>query len=384
MNTHLSTMTGAHRVRTFASFDELRAAAPGMAVEAADGDIFHSWTWFENLARHGFDPGRGLVLALVERTDGEGAFCLPLVSRGAGQAAVFGPTLEGLSNFYSSLYGPLGDARHCTVDGLRALLRHLRREQLPSAVIDLSPLDEGSRFYADLVTALRAEGWLADNYFCFGNWHLRVEGRSFDEYLRSLPSRLRNTVRRGEKKLDAAGRWHVVIETAPGDALEAAIADFDAVYRKSWKVPEPFPAFVPELCRAAARQGWLRLGVLRLGELPIAAQLWLVRGGQALIYKLAYDEAHKRLSAGSVLSGRMMRHAIETDRCGDVDYLTGDDGYKVDWMSHRRERQGIVAFHPHSAQGLASAARHHIGRWARRIRPTPAPAPATTPATADD
>jgi CelD/BcsL family acetyltransferase involved in cellulose biosynthesis len=38
-----------------------------------------------------------------------------------------------------------------------------------------------------------------------------------------------------------------------------------------------------------------------------------------------------------------MRHVLDVDRAAVVDYLTGDDAYKRDWMSHRRERVGVSA-----------------------------------------
>jgi CelD/BcsL family acetyltransferase involved in cellulose biosynthesis len=61
------------------------------------------------------------------------------------------------------------------------------------------------------------------------------------------------------------------------------------------------------------------------------------------IFKLAYDERFAQLSAGSVLTSQLMRQVIDVDRVAVVDYLTGDDAYKRDWMSHRRERVGVRA-----------------------------------------
>ena len=58
-----------------------------------------------------------------------------------------------------------------------------------------------------------------------------------------------------------------------------------------------------------------------------------------------------------------LRHVIDIDRVGEVDYLTGDDAYKRDWMSHSRERCGIIAFNLRSVRGIAAAATHLGGGW---------------------
>jgi hypothetical protein len=48
-----------------------------------------------------------------------------------------------------------------------------------------------------------------------------------------------------------------------------------------------------------------------------------------------------------------------------VDYLTGDDNYKRDWMSQRRERWGILALNPRTPLGALAIARHVGGRTAK-------------------
>jgi len=50
----------------------------------------------------------------------------------------------------------------------------------------------------------------------------------------------------------------------------------------------------------------------------------------------------------------------------EIDYLTGDDTYKKDWMSHRRERWGIIAFNPRTPRGLLGAGWHFGARAAKR------------------
>ncbi len=145
------------------------------------------------------------------------------------------------------------------------------------------------------------------------------------------------------------------------------MAAYKQVYARSWKQPEPYPDFMPGLIRLAAGRGWLRLGVAYKGTIPLAAQVWVVSYGKASIFKLAYDENFKSVSAGSLLTAELMRHVLDVDRVHEVDYLTGDDSYKSDWMKHRRERWGLKVFNPRSLDGLLQATRHLGGACVRRL-----------------
>ncbi len=328
----------------------------------AHADLFQTCTWLQNLDAHGI--GQDATRSVGFWRHGSQALVLPLVRRSAGPAAVYGPVTQALSNYYSSLFGPvLSHAGVDQVQALQALLSHQAARGALSDVLDLQPLDPEGDFLPALEQALQSNGFTTDRYFCFGNWHLPVTEPSYASYEATLPSRIKNTVRRGRKKLDSTGPWRISVHREPGDALDAAIRQFGDIYAQSWKVPEPHVDFVPMLCRALARRGWLRLGILELNGQPVAAQLWIIKDRKAMIYKLAYDEAYKKLSAGSVLSAELMRQAIDEERVVDVDYLTGDDDYKQDWMSHRRTRVGLVAFRRRSVQGLLSLWRHRLGRW---------------------
>jgi CelD/BcsL family acetyltransferase involved in cellulose biosynthesis len=202
---------------------------------------------------------------------------------------------------------------------------------------------------------------LVQRYFCFGNWYLDVAGRSYTAYFNALPSRLRHTLIRKSRKLEQAGRLRIDVLSTP-EHLERGIADYQRIYSSSWKQAEPFPAFIPGLIRLCARQGWLRLALAYIDNQPAAAQIWIVHNRVASIYKLAYEERFSELSVGSILTANMMQHVIDVDKVLEVDYLTGDDAYKQDWMSHRRERWGVAAFNPCTLRGALSAARHLGGR----------------------
>ncbi|MFO0444894.1 MAG: GNAT family N-acetyltransferase, partial [Betaproteobacteria bacterium] len=207
--------------------------------------------------------------------------------------------------------------------------------------LTFAPLLAGSRELAVLHDALVAGGYRVERYVAHGNWHLPVV-TDWTSYLASRNGPLRSTIKRMTRQcLVRGGRIEVIYD---GARLEAGIEAYQAVYARSWKQAEPQQDFMPEMMRWCASRGWLRLGVLWSGEKPVAAQVWVVAHGRASIYKIAYDEAHAASRPGTVLTAHLMKLAIEGDRVHEVDYLTGDDNYKRDWMSHRRELHGLVAY----------------------------------------
>jgi len=367
----------ARNIKQLHNFTALRAelaqCTSPLQAGGAD-DVFASLEWFELLALHGLDaPGqRPTALRLILSHDDERhqLVCLPLMGS---------PNISSLSNYYSSLYSGLcwsaqGSAGASVLPSWQdclALSQSLRQQMPKCPLINLNPLDGESAFFSNMQAALTQAGFWVDSYFCFGNWYLPVDGRSFASYYPSLPSALRHSIERGQRRLQRQGAWHIRIHQTPDASLQQATAAFVQVYAQSWKKPEPHPQFIPELIQLAAAQGWLRLGVLTLGEQPVAAQLWLVKGAKAHIFKLAYVNGFERFSVGSVLTQAMMRQVLDVDQVHEVDYLTGDDAYKRDWMSQRRERRGLLAFAPDTVLGLWLAARHFTGKWLKtRLKKT--------------
>jgi hypothetical protein len=357
---------------TLNSFGALREwlAHHGVSPDnQAHGEFFYTLPWFDNLARHGLytvdssAPQQLLLLAHV-CSQGDG-ICLPLTH---------GRQLTGLANYYSSLFGPMVWTNAPLVppreEFRQAITATLRSNRSRWPVIHLSPWDAESPWYTALQTALQQAGYRVDSYFCFGNWYLPVVWPSFTAYYATLPSALRHSIERGQRRLGKQGDWSLQIHQTPGDALDAAIAHFVQVYNASWKNPEPHPDFIPGLARMAATHGWLRLGILSIQGAPVAAQIWLVKGSKASIYKLAYAKGFERFSVGSVLTHALMQHALDVDQVHEVDYLTGDDAYKRDWMTHRRERRGIVGFNLRTFSGLGGALRHWAGKCINAARGT--------------
>ena len=267
-------------------------------------------------------------------------------------------TVEALGNYYTSLYTPLLSDDSDTF-ALRHLLATATRDHGGAHVMRFAPMDPESLAYKALLNELRAIGWIPFKFLCFGNWFLNVND-GWEGYLKKRSPNLRSSIKRRCKKFsDEGGTLEIVTKS---DKFEQGIAAFQEVYSASWKIPEPYPDFVPSLIRLLCSKGMLRLGIAWLHEKPIAAQLWIVGQEKASIYKVAYHEAFASFSPGTVLTSHLLQHVIDEDHVKEVDFLIGDDKYKQIWMSNRRERWGIIAYNPRTLIGFASLLKETLGR----------------------
>lgn len=352
----------ATEVAVFRHPDELPADAQALLEQAERFSPQLGADWYRN------------YLGTVARA-GDVA-CFHVLRRGAQALAVWPVqqtkgglpwhrSVEALGNYYTCLYAP---ALAPGVDGaaLVPLVRDLVRIHKPLGELRLQPLDPLAPSFAALMSALRGAGLVPIEYHCFGNWYLRPAAGGWAAYLAQRSSKQRSNIKRMEKKLQQDGA-QIEILVDPAQVQRGAEA-YEAVYAASWKKPEPYPQFLPGLIAASAARGWMRLGVVWLKGRPIAAQLWLVAQGRAEIYKVAYDEAFKEYSPGTVLTARLLQHVIDTDHVVEVDYLVGDDPYKRIWMDERRVRCGIVAYNPRTLAGWLGLARERAARWLGPLR----------------
>jgi CelD/BcsL family acetyltransferase involved in cellulose biosynthesis len=301
--------------------------------------------WYRNLCANVKFLGDAAQFHVLRR-DRVAVAVLPVVCR--ADFLMGHHRVESLANFYTAIFAP-AFAEDLKAADLVPLIRSVLASCIRTASLRFAPLDPTSREFTLLRDALVAAGLFVFPYFYFGNWYLK-QGSDWAGYLAGRAGDLRSTVRRmGQRFESESGRLEIV--TGP-ERLAAGIAAFEKCYASSWKGSEPYASFVPGLIETCARRGWLRLGVAWLKEEPIAAQFWIVANGKAEIYKLAYDKKFKRYSPGTLLTAHLLKHVLERDKVSEVDYLVGDERYKQAWMSHRRERWGLVAYNAGTVGGL--------------------------------
>ncbi len=298
---------------------------------AAEGDGFARVEWFDMLARHCFASES---ILMPDAHIGGGSAILPLVQEH--------DRLSSLANYYSFSYAPIfsgADEPDVQMQLLTRIAADLRRSH---GRISLYPLiDDNDDMPALLRRAFTQAGWIALLTAAGSNHIADMNGRSFAAYWKARPGAVRSSVRRKGK----SARYHHEIHRTLNETLWSAYLD---VYEASWKEPETFPDMVRAIAEEAAVRGALRLGITRDGARAVAAQLWTIEGGTACIHKIAHDTNEDTHSPGTLLSHHMFAHMIDIERVSRIDYGTGDNAYKRDWMERARPMLRLDCFNPSS------------------------------------
>ena len=275
--------------------------------------------------------------------------------------------LKSLTNCYSCIYQPLIADQVSGFDTARLLGEGIGRLCARQSLVKIDCLPSNWPALKAFSAGLRAAGLAVRRFQHFGNWYEPIQERSWEEYLTSRPGNLRELLRRRGRKAARAGGVSFEIINQDGDRLSRGIEAYEAVYRRSWKLSEPFPRFNAGLMREAAQVGMLRLGICWRQEKPIAAQIWIVAHRTATVMKLAHDETDHALSPGTLLTATVIEHLIR-EGVTEIDFGRGDDEYKRLWTERRRQRIGVLLANPRRFKGLAAVATHDMGRAVRALR----------------
>ena len=304
---------------------------------------FDRLAWWQGLVSHcGIDP----LLAVAQ--DGDDRAVLALSSSGG--------RLEALANCYSFHVRPVISPGADRTMLLGAIADDLAIRTGALSLAGL-PAEDGSA--QAVARAFRKAGWLVFSEACDQNHVLHLGGRTYAEYLAERPGQLRTTLKRKAAKLECE-----IHETFDAEIW----ADYEAIYAQSWKPIEGSPLFLRDFAQAESAAGRLRLGIARHEGKAIAAQLWTVEGHAAFIHKLAYLTDASGLSPGSVLSAALFAHVIERDQVTMIDFGTGDDGYKRDWMEDVRPRYRLDMFRAGKPGNWPAIVRLLARRLARRVK----------------
>jgi len=316
----------------YSHWNQLPDSANTLFAEGEQYSLFCSRIWLENLTTHALADNQSILLACVIEKEAFLAI-LPMLKCTQGNQGSLSSLNTNFTTLYSLLIANNGQQDAilaCLADGL---------SQMPFQPIRFEPIDTNDGNMIKLRQSMECCGFQSHPYFRFYNWMHPLNGQSFDEYMAERPTNLRNTIKRKQRKLEREHNYEIRLYK---DAdIDQALVDYDAIYTASWKANEFFSDFTPGLVKSLSLLGWSRLAILYINEQPIAAQIWFVVHGKANIYRLVFDENWKSYSPGSILTQYLMRYVIDTDKVTEIDFLTGNERFKQDWMTIRRERIGI-------------------------------------------
>ena len=313
----------------YTEWDQLPESADALFAQGEKDSIFFSRPWFENLTTVALDNDQSMALACV--LDGSKVMAiLPLMK-------CVGKNWYSLKHRYTSLYS-LVLTDHDRLEFQQQVLACLSQglSQLPINALLLEPVADNDSNLNKFQLSMETVGFSCDRIFRHYNWIYRVRAQSYKDYIAARPSKLLNTISRKKRKLEREHGYEIRLFT--GDEVPKKMSDYYAVYNSSWKANEQYVDFLDGIVASFSRQGWSRLAVLYVKGQPVAAQLWFVLHGRANIFRLSYDETWKQYSPGSILTSYLMEYVIDVDKVEEIDFLTGNDTYKQDWMSARRER----------------------------------------------
>lgn len=327
----------------YRSFVEAGRHAVGRLDRARQTSLFDRIGWLELLHRHCM-PDRAPHILSAQEGDAQG--WLFLAENGHRR-------LSAVANWYSFAFRPVFDGvddpatRLSLMNGMAAQLR------TTTARVDLYPVEEGDDCRM-ICEAFRGAGWFVTARSMGTKHVLDVNRRDFATYWAQRPGPLRTLVQRKGRGAPFAFSIH-------REVCDALWADYRHVYGRSWKDAEPHYAFLRALAEQEARAGTLRLGFARTADgTPVATQFWTVENDTALIHKLAHDAAMDAQSPGTLLSHHMFRAAIDDEQVQHIDYGTGDNAYKADWMEAQRPLYRIDAYNPRFAAAWLPTARARI------------------------
>lgn len=356
-------------VTTRDGFERLAAEWRELQRRSASRCLFLTWEWLFTWWKH-LSAARRLMI-LVVRRHGRVVAIAPLAIRPASASRLLpfrAVELLGTGSVGSDYLDLIVErgAESEAIEEIAGQLATCRLQlELPQVLLDGS----SARLLAD---SLVPRGWRASTIRTNVCPFIRLAGLDWPAYVASLSAAHRANLHRrirGLEQIDSVRLDPVRSEEERCVALERLIA----LHNARWQELGGSDAFHTgamiqfhqEISGVALRNGWLRLMVLRVGQVPVAYFYGFRHEAVHYFYQSAFDPAWSDRSVGLVAMGLAIRGAIE-EGAGEFDLLHGAERYKYHWA--REERPiGRIELHPPLLRGRITRGAAEFGRVARAL-----------------
>jgi CelD/BcsL family acetyltransferase involved in cellulose biosynthesis len=320
----------------------------------ASGNLFATFEWASAWWRHAAGSSESLLIGACRRSGGSTAGLIPLVvdrRRGLGVARFVG---HGPSDRLAPISRP--DDREAVAKATRVLLAE------SGADLFIGEQMPGEENWSSLLGARTLERESSPA--------IAIAGLDWEGFLAARSRNFRQQVRRHERRLAERGALRFRLSDAAH--LEQDLETLFALHEARWSdggsqaFTPPLQAMHREFALAAESRGWVRVWLLELDGVPLAAWYGFRYGGAEWFYQSGRrpDADH----VGSTLLAHTVRAAIE-DGIAEDRLLRGDEPYKARFADHDPGLETIAL--PLTMRGraylAARAARSAAGRLRGRV-----------------
>ncbi len=351
-------------------FRRLRPEWDELLSTSRSDSLFLTWEWMFTWWKH-LGGRRRLSILAVRSSDGQLIAIAPLALRPPdyGRLAPFS-SLEFLAtgtvgSDYLDLIVRAGQEQHA----LPALADHLARGTM---MLELAQIRRGSSLVLDLAGRIEGRGWGLSEAATAVCPYIDLSGRTWTSYLAGLGPAHRANLNRRLRNLTRSSELQFTEAKSEEERHEflARLIDLHTQRRRTMGGSDAFHtpatlAFHEEFSALALRRGWLRLYLLRLDGVPVAALYGFRYGRTFYFYQSGFDPAYGKRSVGLVVMGLTIRKAVE-EQAAEFDLLHGDERYKSLWARQQREIGRLEIYPPH-ARGAFQRSVNGFGRGARRL-----------------
>jgi CelD/BcsL family acetyltransferase involved in cellulose biosynthesis len=176
----------------------------------------------------------------------------------------------------------------------------------------------------------------------------------WDSYLASLDKKERHELKRKQRRI---GREHpdARVRTSTPETLDADLKIFVDMHRgtegmKGHFMRPEIATFFERIARAFARDGWLRLDFLEIGDTAIATTFGFEHGDTLYLYNSAFEPDAKRLSPGLILVAALIEEGIDRGM-STFDFLRGPERYKYQLGAQAVPLNNLRLFRPEAVAG---------------------------------
>ena len=355
-------------IGTTEEFLTLRDEWNALLESSASACVFLTHEWLSSWWKH---LSEGRRLSILSAHDGAKMIgIMPLAIRAPQYARMMPRVAEFIgSGAIGSDYLDAIIERGREHDVLPAFAEELRRWDL---MLQFTQLRDESCVMSGLTQFLGQDCWTTSSTRTNVCPFIDLTNLTWETYLATLGSshrynynrRLRTLQKTFDVRLDS-----ICLANQAESGLDAVIA----LHRKRWGsvgASEAFQtpaiiAFHREFVRLAASRGWLRLLVLSLNNVPVAALYGLRYRSTFYFYQSGFDPAYSRYSVGLVMMGLAIKTAFE-EGVSEYDLLHGDEEYKFHWARAQRELVRLEV-HPSHARARIYRCAVDFNRAARRM-----------------